>query len=47
MPGIKSIKTGYDHVHLSWLSLPGYLKAHEIYIGHIEEFANIDGTLYE
>lgn len=45
--GVKSVKTSYDHVHLSWLSLPLYLKNHELYIGTIEDFANIDKTLYE
>ena len=47
MPGVKSVKTNYDHIHLSWLSLPSYLKTHELYIGTIEEFASVDHTLYE
>lgn len=47
LPGVRSIKTAYDHIHLSWLTLPDYLKKHDVYIGHISDFANIDHTLYE
>lgn len=46
-PGIPAVKEQFDHIHMSWLTLPEYLKNNEVFIGTIEEFKNLDPTLGE
>lgn len=45
--GIHSIKEQYDNFHLSWLTLPDYLKAHTTFIGDSTALESLDHVLYD
>ena len=44
--GIASVKEQYVQVHLSWITLPEYLKTHNKFIGTVEQIKTIDSVLY-
>lgn len=47
LPGIVPLKYEHSNIHLSWLRLPNYLRSNTLFIGSIEDFKNIDHTLYD
>jgi hypothetical protein len=47
MPEVEPVKYDHSNIHLSWLKLPNYLKQHSLFIGTVEEFKDVDRTLYD
>lgn len=43
--GVSSIRSQYNNFNLTWINIPYYLKENEIFIGDLQELAEIDCTL--
>lgn len=44
---VESVKWHYNDFHLSWLTLPGYLKEHRYYINTVDNLKDIDCGLHD